>query len=163
MATFKKTSLVRPKKRMELTEEQKDEIKEAFCLFDTDGSGSIDSKDVKVVLRALGFDPKPDDLEKMITEADHDNSGVIQLEAFLELMTHLYGDRDPKEEMLKVMKLFDEEDTGKISAKNLMRVAKELGENMTDAEIQELVDEAFKVIKDDDNDSVEEILEPTED
>ena len=40
MATsFKKSSLARPKRRAELTEEQKQEIKEAFDLFDTDGSG----------------------------------------------------------------------------------------------------------------------------
>ena len=37
----------------ELTEEQKQEIKEAFDLFDTDGSGSIDSKELKVAMRAL--------------------------------------------------------------------------------------------------------------
>jgi centrin-1 len=33
-------------------------------------------------------------------------------------------------------------DTGKISFKNLKRVAKELGENLTDEEIQEMIDEA---------------------
>ena len=31
---------------------------------------------------------------------------------------------------------------GKISFKNLKRVAKELGENMTDEELQEMIDEA---------------------
>ena len=34
--------------RVELTEEQKQEIREAFELFDTDGSGSIDVKELKV-------------------------------------------------------------------------------------------------------------------
>jgi len=33
----------------ELTEEQKQEIREAFDLFDTDGSGSIDIKELKVL------------------------------------------------------------------------------------------------------------------
>ncbi|CAE7369472.1 CTN [Symbiodinium necroappetens] len=46
------------KKQKELTEEQKQEIKEAFDLFDTDGSGEIDSKELKVAMRALGFEPK---------------------------------------------------------------------------------------------------------
>ena len=31
-----------------LTEEQKQEIREAFDLFDTDGSGTIDAKELKV-------------------------------------------------------------------------------------------------------------------
>lgn len=34
--------------KQELTEEQKQEIREAFDLFDTDGSGTIDVKELKV-------------------------------------------------------------------------------------------------------------------
>lgn len=34
--------------KAELTEEQKQEIKEAFDLFDADGSGTIDAKELKV-------------------------------------------------------------------------------------------------------------------
>ena len=37
--------------RAGLTEEQKQEIREAFDLFDTDGSGTIDAKELKVAMR----------------------------------------------------------------------------------------------------------------
>ena len=37
--------------------------------------------------------------------------------------------------------MFDDDDTDKISRKNLKKIAKELGENMTDEEIQEMIDE----------------------
>merc|ERR1712193_278484 len=110
------------KKQKELTEEQKQEIKEAFDLFDTDGSGSIDSKELKVAMRALGFEPKNEEFQKM--------------------MTHKILNRDPKDEILKAFRLFDDDETGKISFKNLKRVAKELGERMTDEELQEMIDEA---------------------
>ena len=40
-AAYKKSAIARPKKRTELTEEQRQEIKEAFDLFDTDGSGGV--------------------------------------------------------------------------------------------------------------------------
>ena len=45
-------------KQKELTEEQKQEIKEAFDLFDTDGSGSIDAKELKVPLGIVGQSDK---------------------------------------------------------------------------------------------------------
>ena len=37
----------------DLTEEQKQEIREAFDLFDADGSGTIDAKELKVFLQTL--------------------------------------------------------------------------------------------------------------
>lgn len=54
--------------RQELTEKQKKDIKEAFDLFDADGSGVIDIKQLKVALRALGFEPKKDELKKLISD-----------------------------------------------------------------------------------------------
>ena len=79
--------VTRNKKRSELTEEQKQEIKEAFDLFDTDGSGTIDAKELKVAMRALGFEPKKEEIRKMIADADRDGSGVIDFPEFLDMMT----------------------------------------------------------------------------
>merc|ERR1712193_443113 len=118
------------------------EIKEAFDLFDTDGSGNIDQKELKVAMRALGFEPKKEEIKKMISDIDKDGSGTIDFNEFLEMMTAKMSEKDSREEILKAFRLFDDDETGFITLKNLRRVAKEIGENMTDEELQEMIDEA---------------------
>merc|ERR1712087_934566 len=105
-------------------------------------SGNIDQKELKVAMRALGFEPKREEIKRMMSEADKDGSGVIDYPEFLDMMTQKMAERDPREEMLKAFRLFDDDETGKISFRNLKRVAKELGENMTDDEITEMIEEA---------------------
>jgi Ca2+-binding protein (EF-Hand superfamily) len=125
-----------------LTEEQKQEIREAFDLFDSDGSGTIDAKELKVAMRALGFEPKKEEIRKMIADIDKSGDGQINFEEFLAMMTVKMGQRDSREEMIKAFRLFDDDETGRISFQNLKRVANDLGENLTDEELQEMIDEA---------------------
>ena len=60
------------------------------------------------------------------------------------LVTDWMLDRDPQEEVFKAFRLFDDDDSGKISLRNLRRVARELGENMTDEELRAMIDEFDK-------------------
>ncbi|XP_068960973.1 centrin-4-like [Petaurus breviceps papuanus] len=132
----------KPNVKVELTEEQKQEIKEAFDLFDVDGSGSIDVKELKIAMRALGFEPKKEEIKKMIAEIDKEGFGTINFEDFFAMMSVKMSEKDEKEEILKAFKLFDDDCTGSITLKNIKRVAKELGENLSDEELQEMLDEA---------------------
>ena len=92
-------------KKPGLSEEQIEEIREAFNLFDTDHSGNIDYRELKAAMRALGFEVKKEELKKMITDIDADGSGSIEFPEFLEMMTGKMGEKDTKEEINKVFKL----------------------------------------------------------
>ncbi|KAL0247947.1 hypothetical protein GEMRC1_003186 [Eukaryota sp. GEM-RC1] len=140
-------SLITPKirtrrpRRVEITEEQKNEIREAFDLFDTEKKGSIGYHELKVAMRALGFDVKKPEVLQIIEEYDRDGSGTIHFQDFLEVMSRKISERDPEEEIEKAFKLFDDDGTGVITLRNLRRVAKELGENLSEEELQSMIDE----------------------
>jgi len=52
------------------------------------------------------------------------------------------SDKDSRSDIDKIFNLFDDDGTGKISLRNLKRVAKELGETMTEAELHEMIERA---------------------
>ena len=56
--------------RLELSEQQRSEIRQAFDLFDSEGQGVIDANALKVVLRALGFEPRKEEVKAMIASVD---------------------------------------------------------------------------------------------
>merc|ERR1712103_14105 len=118
------------KKAGQLSEEQLDEIREAFSLFDSDASGMIDIRELKAAMRALGFEVKNEELKKMVSDIDNDGNGTIEFTEFLSMMTGKMGEKDTREDIEKVFKLFDDDSSTKITFKNLARVAEELGESI---------------------------------
>merc|ERR1711924_277133 len=52
------------------------------------------------------------------------------------------GEKDTREDIEKVFKLFDDDNTNKISFRNLARVAEELGENIDDEDLQDMINQA---------------------
>ncbi|XP_010223377.1 PREDICTED: caltractin-like [Tinamus guttatus] len=125
-----------------LSEEQKQQLRDAFDLLDPDGSGQIDVKDLKIPLTALGCELRREEMKKIISEIDEDGSGKINFESFLKVMAQKMAEKCSKEEILKAFKLFDRDGTGKISFEKLKLVAIEIGEDITDEELQEMIDEA---------------------
>ncbi|OQR87758.1 hypothetical protein ACHHYP_08079 [Achlya hypogyna] len=144
--------LVRRKPRQELSDEQKKELMEAFELFDINKSGTVDHYELKVMMRALGFDIKKSEVTKLVDEVDIHRSGRVHLEDFLEIMRRKITSRDPDEEILKAFDLFDDDQSGQITLKalnhcptNMRRIAKEMGETLSDDELQVDAHHADKV------------------
>lgn len=124
-----------------LTEAEVIEIKEAFDLFDTDGGGSIDPKELKTAMVSLGFEVKNQTIYKLINELDTDKSGSIEFKEFLDIMTTRTSD-ETREYLERVFNLIDVGKTGKISLQDLRRVTMELGEGMDDSELLEMIERA---------------------
>ncbi|KAI9842625.1 MAG: Calcium-binding component of the spindle pole body (SPB) half-bridge [Thelocarpon superellum] len=151
----------------ELSEEQREEINEAFGLFDLDKDKYIDYHELKVAMKALGFDlPKSEILSILNTHgvpaatptakssaaavaaATHAEAGptpptrlLLGLPQFQSVMAARILARDPREEILRAFALFDEGDKGVISLEDLRRVARELGEGLEEEELVAMIEE----------------------
>mmetsp|Transcript_118450 Transcript_118450/g.205743 ORF Transcript_118450/g.205743 Transcript_118450/m.205743 type:complete len:172 (-) Transcript_118450:140-655(-) len=125
-----------------LTEDQIEEFKEAFALFDKDGDGTITADELGVVMRSLGRKPTMEELKAMIAEVDDDGSGQIEFPEFLSLMASKLQDTDSIEEMREAFMVFDRDKSGSVSASELKHVMNNLGEQVTNEEVEEMIREA---------------------
>merc|ERR1712057_124165 len=139
------------KKPGQLTDDQLDEIREAFSLFDADASGMIDVRELKAAMRALGFEVKNEELKKMVTDVDNDGNGTVEFAEFLAMMTGKMGEKDTREDIEKVFKLFDDDNTNEISFRNLARVDEELQDMIRqavrDGDGEFNIDEFYRIMK----------------
>lgn len=122
-----------------VSEEEVISCKTAFDLFDSDQGGSIDLKckayiilELKAAMTSLGFESKNVAIFQMIADLDTDGNGSIDFGEWLTLMTKRVNDKDTRANVTKIFLIFDNERTGYISAKNLRKIANELGENISD-------------------------------
>ena len=133
--TSNNNNTLQPARRYErpgLSTEEIEELQEAFNLFDSDGSGSIDAGELRQAMESLGYKQKNKMVYQMI-----ENMGrrEINFDQFLDMMTARISDSDNRDDILKVFKLFDDDESGHINISDLQRVARELGESMSPGKI----------------------------
>ncbi|CCI42495.1 hypothetical protein ABG067_006984 [Albugo candida] len=126
----------------QLSEEQICEFKEAFSLFDKDGDGTITTKELGTVMRSLGQNPTEAELQDMINEVDADGNGTIDFPEFLTMMSRKMKDTDAEEEIRNAFQVFDKNLDGFITPAELRHIMTNLGEKLTDEEVDEMIREA---------------------
>ena len=95
---------------------------------------------------SLGYTNNNAVISDMIADLDKDEAGDLDFDEFLNIFTLQIGagsgGEESREDVAKIFHLFDVEKTGYISLNQLKRVARELGETMSDAELLEMIERA---------------------
>ena len=126
----------------DLTELQIAEYKEAFQIFDKHGEGVINSKELGTIMRSLGLSPSDEDLKEIIDSFDNDkNNNMIDFNSFLIIMARRKNDIDKEEDLLEAFRVFDKENNGKISARELRYVMMSSGEDLNENAIEDMIHE----------------------
>eukprot|EP00993_Chasmostoma_nieuportense_P005115 NODE_5750_length_616_cov_6.214724_g5586_i0.p1 GENE.NODE_5750_length_616_cov_6.214724_g5586_i0~~NODE_5750_length_616_cov_6.214724_g5586_i0.p1 ORF type:complete len:176 (-),score=65.67 NODE_5750_length_616_cov_6.214724_g5586_i0:75-602(-) len=126
-----------------LSEQQLAEFREAFYLFDTDGSYEIDAKELGAALRSVGQDYTEQEIHDLIAEIDLDHSGSINLHEFLFFAAHQTCDFIVEEQLRGVFNEFDINADGLISIDELQAaIAHHTGETLCVDEMQGILFES---------------------
>ena len=64
----------------------KEELKEAFRIYDKESQGFITTITLKEILREIDTTLTEDDLDNIIDEVDEDGSGTLDFDEFQEMM-----------------------------------------------------------------------------
>ena len=125
-----------------------DEISKAFELFDQNGTGKIDPKEIKLAMQSLGYDERNPLMYQIVAELDtplNNKKGGVSFNDFCQTVNNRVPERETTEDLRKVYNLFLENpnDTTTTLA-SIKRVADELGENIEEAELNAMLLKASK-------------------
>ena len=104
---------------------------DAFNMFDKDGGGTIDAKELKDLLASVGQMPTDAELADMISAVDVDGTGDIDFTEFAALMAHkMQDDANSDATIAQAFKVFDQSGDGLISSGEMRRIMINLGEKV---------------------------------
>ncbi|ESL07812.1 centrin [Trypanosoma rangeli SC58] len=122
-----------------MSEKHKAQLREAFDLFDSEGTGRVKAPDVKVALCALGYDVSKEELAQLLKQAGGSIVGGVDFNEFYCVLLAKMAQRENRSEAIRAFRLIDVADKGYISVDDLRPIADSLEMDLTDDELAEMV------------------------
>lgn len=128
---------------IDVPEEEIEEFRAAFDMFDTDKNGTISSKEFLKILKNLGQNVPKDEADKIMKQLDSDGSGEIEFSEFISYMhkKKIQEETDEEEAIIRAFQVFDTNKDDIITIEEFKRILNNFGiEKFT----QDEVDNIFK-------------------
>ncbi len=90
----------------------------------------------------MEFEVHKADIKNCFAEVNKDLGQTITFEDFVKILVPKLPDKDSKEEVQKVFRLFDQEGAGKVGLRDLKRIVQDIGETIGDDELNDMFQEA---------------------
>ncbi|XP_047072810.1 probable calcium-binding protein CML18 [Lolium rigidum] len=127
------------------------ELEQVFRRYDANGDGKISADELASVLCALGAPPGPGEVQSMMDEMDADRDGFVDLREFAAFHCQAgggaTGGADAKKEqeaaseaeLKEAFRMYDADHNGLISARELHRVLRQLGDKCSVADCSRMI------------------------
>ena len=127
-----------------LSEQEICELHEAFNIFDVESDGSIDSKQLIILMNSLKQYPSKKELEKILNEFNIDKNGQIYFNQFLKIMAkRLKNIKEDEDRYLKnLFSNLDRNNNGLISIHEIRYIVTHSSENISEKDIETIMKEA---------------------
>ncbi|GFN79319.1 calmodulin [Plakobranchus ocellatus] len=118
-----------------LTQSEAKELRDAFSLFDKDGNGTIDIKELAPVMRALGQNPTQKEIQEIMRKADVDESGSLGYDEYVQVINSFaLSPQDVEVQLRQAFLVFDRDKSGSLNLSELREVLCGMGEPLTEKE-----------------------------
>ena len=125
---------------LDLQEERRQLMEQVLDIYDPDNEGHVQTKDSTKILKAMGRTLNDGDELNFREMADPDNTGVISKKKFLETFESLFSlPNESVNELYEAFRVFDVNNTGKISVKNFKNVLVNIGEEFNEQEVDDIL------------------------
>lgn len=123
----------------DLSEEETQELIDTFSLVDVNGDKVLSGKEILDSLKGLPQDEKDEEVFELIREIEKDTSGHVTREEYMEYMANQLTDTVTRQDVEMVFRMFDVHNQGTITVDALRKVALELGDNLSEAELLSMI------------------------
>lgn len=123
----------------DLSEEETQELIDTFSLVDVNGDKVLSGKEILDALKGLPQDEKDEEVFSLIREIEKDTSSHVTREEYMDYMANQLTDTVTRKDVEMVFHMFDVHNQGTITLDALRKVALELGDNLSETELQSML------------------------